>query len=382
MDECVYPSEDVYRRQLAEAGDPHAYPAVLDELKAEARSRGLWNLFLPHDTEWSEGLSNLDYAPLAEITGRSPLGPEAINCSAPDTGNMELLTMFATDAQKERWLRPLLEGEIRSCFAMTEPDVASSDATNIALRIEPDGDDYVLNGRKWWISGAARDRCKVAIVMGKTDPSAPPHRQQSMVLVPMDSPGLTNVRALPVFGYQDNEGHCELVFDGVRVPADHLLGEEGGGFAMAQARLGPGRIHHCMRAIGVAERALELMCRRVRSRVAFGKPLSDQGVIQQWIADSRIELEQVRLLVLKTAWLMDTVGNKGARIEISAIKVAAPNVALRVVDRAIQAHGAMGVSDDAPLALMYAHLRTLRLADGPDEVHRMSVARRELRKYE
>jgi acyl-CoA dehydrogenase len=382
MDECVYPSEDVYRRQLADAGDPHAYPAVLDELKAEARSRRLWNLFLPHDTEWSEGLSNLDYAPLAEITGRSPLGPEAINCSAPDTGNMELLTMFATDAQKERWLRPLLDGEIRSCFAMTEPDVASSDATNIALRIEPDGGDYVLNGRKWWISGAARDRCKVAIVMGKTDPSAPPHRQQSMVLVPMDAPGLTNVRALPVFGYQDNEGHCELVFDDVRVPADHLLGEEGGGFAMAQARLGPGRIHHCMRAIGVAERALELMCRRVKSRVAFGKPLADQGVIQQWVADSRIEIEQVRLLVLKTAWLMDTVGNKGARIEISAIKVAAPNVALRVVDRAIQAHGGMGVSDDTPLALMYAHLRTLRLADGPDEVHRMSVARRELRKYE
>jgi acyl-CoA dehydrogenase len=382
MDECVYPSEEVYRRQLADAGDPHAYPAVLDELKAEARSRGLWNLFLPHETEWSDGLSNIDYAPLAEITGRSPLGPEAINCSAPDTGNMELLTMFATDAQKERWLRPLLDGEIRSCFAMTEPAVASSDATNIALRIERDGGEYVLNGRKWWISGAARDRCKVAIVMGKTDPSAAPHRQQSMVLVPMDAPGLTNLRALPVFGYQDNEGHCELVFNDVRVPAEHLLGEQGGGFAMAQARLGPGRIHHCMRAIGVAERALELMCRRVRSRVAFGKPLSDQGVIQQWIADSRIELEQVRLLVLKTAWLMDTVGNKGARIEISAIKVAAPNVALRVVDRAIQAHGAMGVSDDAPLALMYAHLRTLRLADGPDEVHRMSVARRELRKYE
>jgi acyl-CoA dehydrogenase len=382
MDECVYPSEEVFGRQLAESGDPHAYPAVLDELKAEARSRGLWNLFLPYETEWTDGLSNLDYAPLAEITGRSPLGPESINCSAPDTGNMELLTMFATDAQKDRWLRPLLEGEIRSCFAMTEPDVASSDATNISLRVERDGDHYVLNGRKWWISGAARDRCKVAIVMGKSDPSAPPHRQQSMVLVPMDSPGLTNVRALPVFGYQDNEGHCELVFDNVRVPADHLLGEEGGGFAMAQARLGPGRIHHCMRAIGVAERALELMCRRVRSRVAFGKPLADQGVIQQWIADSRIEIEQVRLLVLKTAWLMDTVGNKGARIEISAIKVAAPNVALRVVDRAIQAHGALGVSDDAPLALMYAHLRTLRLADGPDEVHRMSVARRELRKYE
>jgi acyl-CoA dehydrogenase len=382
MDECVYPSEDVYRRQLAEAGDPHAYPAVLDELKAEARSRGLWNLFLPHDTEWSEGLSNLDYAPLAEITGRSPLGPEAINCSAPDTGNMELLTMFATDAQKERWLRPLLEGEIRSCFAMTEPDVASSDATNIALRIEPDGDDYVLNGRKWWISGAARDRCKVAIVMGKTDPSAPPHRQQSMVLVPMDSPGLTNVRALPVFGYQDNEGHCELVFDGVRVPADHLLGEEGGGFAMAQARLGPGRIHHCMRAIGVAERALELMCRRVRSRVAFGKPLSDQGVIQQWIADSRIELEQVRLLVLKTAWLMDTVGNKGARFEIAAIKVVAARLATTVIDRAIQLFGGAGVSDDWPLASMYAHARTLHLVDGPDEVHKQQIARRELRGYE
>ncbi|HEY8524410.1 MAG TPA: acyl-CoA dehydrogenase family protein [Acidimicrobiales bacterium] len=382
MDECVYPSEEVYRRQLAEAGDPHAHPPVLEELKAEARRRGLWNLFLPHQTEWSEGLSNVDYAPLAEITGRSPLAPEAINCSAPDTGNMELLTMFATDEQKERWLRPLLEGEIRSCFAMTEPDVASSDATNISLRIERDGDHYVLNGRKWWISGAARDRCKVAIVMGKTDPDAPPYRQQSMVLVPMDTPGLTNVRSLPVFGYQDNEGHCELIFDDVRVPVSNLLGEEGGGFAMAQARLGPGRIHHCMRAIGAAERALELMCRRVRSRVAFGKPLADQGVIQQWIADSRIEIEQVRLLVLKTAWLMDTVGNKGARIEISAIKVAAPNVALRVVDRAIQAHGGMGVSDDVPLAMMYAHLRTLRLADGPDEVHRMSVARRELRKYE
>jgi acyl-CoA dehydrogenase len=316
------------------------------------------------------------------MTGRSPLAPEALNCSAPDTGNMELLTMFGTDQQKERWLRPLLEGEIRSCFAMTEPAVASSDATNISLRIERDDDHYVLNGRKWWISGAARERCRVAIVMGKTDPDAAPHRQQSMVLVPMDAAGLENVRSLPVFGYQDNEGHCELVFEGVRVPADHLLGEEGGGFAMAQARLGPGRIHHCMRAIGVAERALELMCRRVRERTAFGKTLAEQGVIQQWIADSRIEIEQVRLLVLKTAWLMDTVGNQGARIEISAIKVAAPDVALRVIDRAIQAHGALGVSNDAPLASMYAHVRTLRLADGPDEVHRMSVARRELRKYE
>ena len=382
MDECVYPNEARYQQQVVDSGDPHFHTPVLDELKVEARERGLWNLFLPHETEWTEGLSNLDYAPLAEMTGRSPLAPEALNCSAPDTGNMELLTMFGTDEQKERWLRPLLEGEIRSCFAMTEPAVASSDATNISLRIERDDNHYVLNGRKWWISGAARERCRVAIVMGKTDPDAAPHRQQSMVLVPMDAPGLDNVRSLPVYGYQDNEGHCELVFEDVRVPVDHLLGEEGGGFAMAQARLGPGRIHHCMRAIGVAERALELMCRRVRERTAFGKALAEQGVIQQWIADSRIEIEQVRLLVLKTAWLMDTVGNKGARIEISAIKVAAPDVALRVIDRAIQAHGALGVSNDAPLASMYAHVRTLRLADGPDEVHRMSVARRELRKYE
>jgi acyl-CoA dehydrogenase len=382
MDDCVYPNEAVYDEQIVASGDSHAHAPILDDLKVEARKRGLWNLFLPHATEWTDGLSNLDYAPLAEITGRSHLAPEALNCAAPDTGNMEILTMFGTDEQKERWLRPLLEGEIRSCFAMTEPAVASSDATNISLRIERDGDDYVLNGRKWWISGAARERCKVAIVMGKTDPEAPPHRQQSMILVPMDTPGLTNLRSLPVFGYQDNEGHCELVFDDVRVPADWLLGEEGGGFAMAQARLGPGRIHHCMRAIGVAERALEAMCRRVRERTAFGKLLSEQGVIQQWIADSRIEIEQIRLLVLKTAWLMDTVGNKGARIEVSAIKVAAPDVALRVIDRAIQAHGALGVSDDVPLASMYAHVRTLRLADGPDEVHRMSIARRELRQYE
>jgi acyl-CoA dehydrogenase len=382
MDEFVYPNEALYHRQIAESGDPHVHAPILDQLKLEARERGLWNLFLPHSAESMNGLSNLDYAPLAEITGRSTLAPEALNCSAPDTGNMELLTMFGTEEQKERWLRPLLDGEIRSCFAMTEPAVASSDATNISLRIDRDSGHYVLNGRKWWISGAARERCRVAIVMGKTDPGAPSHRQQSMVLVPMDTPGLTNLRSLPVFGYQDNEGHCELVFDDVRVPVDHLLGDEGGGFAMAQARLGRGRIHHCMRAIGVAERALELMCRRVRGRTAFGKPLAEQGVIQQWIADSRIEIEQVRLLVLKTAWLMDTAGNKGARIEISAIKVAAPDVALRVIDRAIQAHGALGVSDDAPLASMYAHVRTLRLADGPDEVHRMSVARRELRKYE
>jgi acyl-CoA dehydrogenase len=295
---------------------------------------------------------------------------------------MEILTMFGTPEQQEQWLHPLLEGEIRSCFAMTEPAVASSDATNIECRIDADGDDYVINGRKWWISGAADARCKVAILMGKTDVDAPRHLQQSMVLVPMDTPGLTNLRSLPVFGYDDQEGHCELVFDDVRVPKTNLLGDEGGGFAMAQARLGPGRIHHCMRTLGAAERALELMCRRVRGRVAFGKPLADQGVIQEWIADARIELDQARLLTLYTAWLMDAQGNKAARTEVSAIKVAVPAVALRVIDHAIQAHGAGGVSEDFPLASMYAHLRTLRLADGPDEVHRMTVARRELRKYE
>ena len=382
MAEKVLPAEPVWAEQMAASGDGHHHAQVMEDLKAEARARGLWNLFLPHATEWTEGLSNLDYAPLAEISGRSHLAPEALNCAAPDTGNMEVLTMFGTDEQKEQWLRPLLEGEIRSCFAMTEPDVASSDATNIALRIEPDGDDYVLNGRKWWISGAARDTCKIAIVMGKTDPDAPRHLQQSQVLVPLDTPGLTVVRDLTVFGYTDQEGHCELSFEDVRVPRSNLIGEEGGGFAIAQARLGPGRIHHCMRAIGVAERALEAMCRRVTTRTAFGKPLSDQGVIQEWIADSRMDIEQARLLVLKTAWLMDTVGNKGARIEVSAIKVAVPNMALRVVDRAIQAHGGGGVGPDFGLASMYAHLRTLRLADGPDEVHRMQLAKREIRKYE
>jgi len=382
MDERVYPAEQVARDQMAASGDPHHHPAVLEELKQEARERGLWNLFLPHRTEWTEGLSNTDYAPLAEITGRSPLGPEAINCSAPDTGNMEILTMFGTDEQKERWLQPLLEGEIRSCFAMTEPEVASSDATNIRCRIERQGDEYVINGHKWWTSGAASKRCKVAILMGKTDPEAPTYLQQSMVLVPMDTPGVQVVRNLPVFGYTDREGHCEVRFDDVRVPVTNLLGEEGGGFAIAQARLGPGRIHHCMRCLGAAERALELMCRRVRERVAFGKTLADQGVIQQWIADSRIEIDQTRLLTLQAAWLMDTVGNKGARTEISAIKVAAPSTALRVIDRAIQAHGGMGVSNDVPLAAMYAGIRTLRIADGPDEVHRQVIARRELRKYE
>jgi len=382
MEQQVYPAEPIYASQVRDSGDPHHHPAVMEKLKDEARRRGLWNLFLPHKTQWTEGLSNLDYAPLAEITGRSGLAPEALNCSAPDTGNMELLTMFGTTEQQERWLHPLLEGEIRSAFAMTEPAVASSDASNIACRIERDRDDYVINGRKWWISGAASKRCKVLIVMGKTDPDGPRHLQQSMVLVPVDTPGVTITRALPVFGYQDVEGHCEIDFADVRVPRSSLLGDEGGGFAMSQARLGPGRIHHCMRAIGASERALELMCRRVTQRVAFGKPLAEQGVIQEWVADSRIEIEQIRLLVLKTAWLMDTVGAKGARIEISAIKVAAPNVALRVIDRAIQAHGGGGVSDDFPLASLYAHMRTLRLADGPDEVHRMQVAKRELRRYQ
>jgi acyl-CoA dehydrogenase len=382
MDEAVYPAEATYREQMAASGDPNHHPEIIEELKLDARRRGLWNLFLPHKTEWTEGLSNTDYAPLAEITGRSPLGPESLNCSAPDTGNMEILTMFGTAEQKERWLQPLLEGEIRSCFAMTEPAVASSDATNIQCEIRRDGDDYVINGRKWWISGAASHRCKVAILMGKTDPDAPTHLQQSMVLVPLDTPGVTIVRNLPVFGYQDREGHCEILFEDVRVPVTNVLGQEGGGFAIAQARLGPGRIHHCMRAVGMAERALELMCQRVHSRVAFGKTLAEQGVIREWIADSRIEIDQARLLTLNAAWLMDTVGNKGARTEVSAIKVVAPNVALRVVDRAIQAHGAAGVSNDFPLAAMYAGLRTLRLADGPDEVHRMVIARRELRKHQ
>jgi acyl-CoA dehydrogenase len=381
MDERVYPSEAIYRQQMEAAGDPHHHPAVLEDLKVEARKRGLWNLFLPHKTQWTDGLSNLDYAPLAEIMGRSPLASEACNCSAPDTGNMEVLTMFGTDEHKERWLQPLLEGEIRSAFAMTEPAVASSDATNISCRIQRDGDDYVVNGRKWWISGAASSRCKVFILMGKTDPDAPTYTQQSQILVPVDTPGVTIVRNLPVFGYADREGHCEITFEDVRVPATNILGEEGGGFAIAQARLGPGRIHHCMRTIGAAERALEAMCKRVQSRTAFGKPLADQGVIQTWIADARIEIDQVRLYTLYAAWLMDTQGNQAARTEVSGIKVAAPLMALRVIDHAIQAHGAGGVSEDFGLASMYAHIRTLRLADGPDEVHRAVVARRELRKW-
>jgi acyl-CoA dehydrogenase len=382
MDEHVYPAEAVYHEQLLASGDPHSHPPVMEELKERARELGLWNLFLPHGGQefGAPGLSNLDYAPLAEIMGRSHIAPEACNCAAPDTGNMEVLTLFGTPEQKERWLRPLLEGEIRSAFAMTEPDVASSDATNIELRIEREGDEYVLNGRKWWISGSLRERCKILIVMGKTDTDGPPFKQQSMILVPNDTPGVTIVRNLPVFGYVDQEGHAEILFENARVPASNLISEAGHGFLIAQARLGPGRIHHCMRCIGAAERALELMCVRASGRVTFGQPVAERANIQDWIAESRIEIDMVRLLTLNAAWLMDTVGNKHARTEISAIKVAAPDVALRVVDRAIQVHGGGGVSDDFPLATMYAHLRTLRLADGPDEVHKRSIARRELRR--
>ena len=380
MDEYVYPAEAVYHEQLVGYGDPHFHPPIMEELKGRAREAGLWNLFLPHGGEefGAPGLSNLDYAPLAEIMGRSHIASEACNCAAPDTGNMEVLTLFGSPEQKERWLAPLLEGEIRSAFVMTEPDVASSDATNVQLRIDRDGDQYVLNGRKWWISGALRERCRILIVMGKTDPDGPPFKQQSMVLVPKDTPGVTIVRNLPVFGYIDQEGHAEILFEDVRVPASNLISEEGHGFLIAQARLGPGRIHHCMRCIGAAERALELMCARASQRVTFGQPVAERANVQDWIAESRIEIEMTRLLTLKSAWLMDTVGNKHARTEISAIKVAAPDVALRVVDRAIQVHGGGGVSDDFPLATMYAHLRTLRLADGPDEVHKRSIARREL----
>ncbi|MEU1018320.1 acyl-CoA dehydrogenase family protein [Streptomyces sp. NPDC005900] len=382
MDERVYPAEAVYERQLAESGDPHHQPPVLEDLKAEAKKRGLWNLFHPHP-QWGPGLTNLEYAPLAEIMGRSAhLAPEATNCNAPDTGNMEVLTLFGTDEHKEKWLKPLLAGEIASAFAMTEPAVASSDARNIETRMVRDGDDYVLNGRKWWTSNALHKNCRVLIVMGKTDPQGPSHRQQSMMVVPLDTPGVTVLRGLPVFGYQDREGHAEVLFEDVRVPRTALLAGEGDGFMISQARLGPGRIHHCMRSIGMAERALDLMIDRARSRTTFGVPLADRANIQDWIAESRVEIDMARLLTLKAAHLMDTVGNKQARTEIAAIKVAAPAVALKVVDRAIQVHGGAGVSDDFPLASMYAHLRTLRLADGPDEVHKRTIALRELRRRE
>jgi acyl-CoA dehydrogenase len=376
MRERVFPAEPVYARYLAEHGE-HELPPIIEELKAHARERGLWNLFLPK----LSGLSNLEYAAVAEITGWSPvIAPEAINCQAPDTGNMETLELFGTDEQKQRWLEPLLAGEIRSAFAMTEPEVASSDATNIATRIERDGDEYVVNGLKWWISGSADERCAVFIVMGKTDPEAVPHRRQSMILVPRGTPGLEIQRHLPIFGYQDQHGHSQIRFTDVRVPATNLLAAEGDGFTIAQARLGPGRIHHAMRAIGMAERALGLMVERARTRIAFGAALSEQGVVRDLIAQSRIEIDQARLYVYKTAWLIDRYGAKGARTEIAAIKVAAPAMATAVVDRAIEVFGAAGVSDDTPLAYFYAWARVLRIVDGPDAVHRRSIAREELKR--
>ena len=382
MNEVVMPNEAVFEAQIGDGGDRWRTPPILEDMKAAARDAGLWNLFLP-DSERGAGLSNLEYAPLCEIMGRSPWAPEVFNCSAPDTANMEVLERYGSDAQKARWLTPLLAGEIRSAFAMTEPGVASSDATNIESRIERRGDDYIVNGHKWWISGAGGDRCEILIFMGKTDPAADRHKQQSMILIPMDTPGITLVRPLTVFGYDHApEGHWEITFEDVRVPASNMLLGEGRGFEIAQGRLGPGRIHHCMRLIGVAERSLEAMCERVLSRVAFGKPLAEQGVVRETIAQCRIDIEQARLLTLMAADRMDKRGNKAARAEISMIKVAAPNMALAVIDRAIQAHGAAGVSPDFGLAAAWAHSRTLRLADGPDAVHHRVIARLELAKYQ
>ena len=381
VDERVEPATPTYFEQIKDSGDKRFYPPIMEELKTEARARGLWNLFLPND-KWGPGLTNVEYAPLAEIMGRNYLTSEATNCAAPDTGNMEVLAEFGTPEQQDQWLVPLLEGEIRSCFAMTEPWVASSDATNITSRIERDGDHYIVNAHKWWTSGALSPRCKVAILMGVSDPNADPHRRHSQMLVPMDAPGVTVVRGLTVFGHDEGPGHAETLFENVRLPASAIIGGEGNGFAIAQARLGPGRIHHCMRAIGLAEKALELMCMRAQMRVAFGKPLADQGVVRDRIAESRMEIEQARLLTLKAAWLMDTVGAKGARIEISAIKVVAARTATNVIDRAIQLFGGAGVSSDWPLADMYAHARTLHLVDGPDDVHKMQIARREIARFE
>ena len=386
LDELVYPAEDVFEEQAAAnraAGHPFRTPEVLGGLKDQARRRGLWNLFLPDD-RYGAGLSVLDYAPIAELSGRSGMiAPEAMNCAAPDTGNMELLAMFASAAQRTQWLEPLLAGEIRSCFSMTEPAVASSDATNIATEITPDGDAYVVNGVKWWSTGALRPECKIAIVMGVSDPEAGRYQRHSMILVPLDTPGVRIERSTTVFGYDDGPhgGHGVIHYDNVRVPRENLLGPQGGGFMMAQARLGPGRIHHCMRSLGMAERALELMCTRAATRTTFGQPIAKHGMVQEWIAESRLAIEQARLLVLKAAWLIDTVGAREARTEIAAIKVAAPRAASYVLDRAIQVHGAAGVSADTPLALAWAQLRTLHLADGPDEVHLRSIARDELKRH-
>ncbi|WP_191561845.1 acyl-CoA dehydrogenase [Metabacillus idriensis] len=383
MEEFVYPNEKKYEEQLnAQESRWTEIPSIMEELKNKAKERGLWNLFLP-ESEYGAGLTNLEYAPLCEIMGRSLLAPEVFNCAAPDTGNMEVLVRYGTEEQKEKWLKPLLAGKIRSCFSMTEPDVASADATNIEASIIRDGDEYVVKGKKWWSSGAGDPRCEIAIVMGKSDFKAPKYEQQSMILVPLGASGVKIERVLPVFGYDHApHGHAEITFDNVRVPAANILLGEGKGFAIAQGRLGPGRIHHCMRLIGAAERALEELCKRVQKREAFGKLISSQGVIREWIADSRIEIEQARLLTLKAAYMMDTVGNKAAKTEIAMIKVIAPNMALKVIDRAIQAFGAAGVSEDTPLAAQWANARTLRIADGPDEVHRAQLARLELKKYD
>jgi acyl-CoA dehydrogenase len=383
MADHIYPNEQRYHEQLEQVG-PTGYPPIMDDLKAAARERGLWNLFLPHLAPDHPGtkLSNLDYAPISEELGKVGFASEALNCNAPDTGNMEVLNLYGSDEVKQRWLLPLLEGEIRSAFCMTEPDSASSDATNISLRIERDGDGYVLNGRKWFSSGALGERCQVLIVMGKTDPQAPRHTQQSMIVVPKDAPGISFGRSPTVFGYADRGGHPEVVFENVHVPAANLLGQEGSGFAISQARLGPGRIHHCMRSLGAAERALALMTQRALQRETFGTLVAHKGVVQDWIAESRIEIDMARQYVLHTAHLMDTVGNKSAATEISGIKVAVPNIVLKVIDRAIQVHGAAGVTQFTPLAEMYAHQRTLRIADGPDEVHKMTIARRELLKHD
>lgn len=382
MDEYIYPNELVYQKQVDEQEDRWgAVPLIIEELKEKARVAGLWNLFLPDD-KYGKGLTNLEYAPLCEIMGRSIIAPEVFNCNAPDTGNMEVLVKYGSEEQKKQWLKPLLEGKIRSCFAMTEPDVASSDATNIESSIKKDGDDYVINGTKWWSSGAGDPRCKISIFMGKNDQNGTRYEQQSMILVPMDTPGVKVKRMLPVFGYDSApHGHAEIEFNHVRVPKENILWGEGKGFAIAQGRLGPGRIHHCMRLIGAAERAVELMCKRVQERSTFGRKLNEHGVIQEWIADSRMDIEQARLLTLKAAYMMDTVGNKMSKSEIAMIKVVAPNMATRVIDRAIQAFGGAGVSEDTPLAHLFVNARSLRIADGPDEVHRRQIARLEVRKY-